>query len=554
MKSAREELLDVQKRLVKRFKRDIDESIGLLSPELAEYKKEYEREFRRYRISNKAELVGELVRSDVVFVADYHTLKHSQLTLVAILEEFLRAGRDIVLCVEMVETGRQDVLDAFMRGDVKDEEFLRQIDYEESWGFPWSNYRPVFEFAKKHDIRVVGINSRPARGKGGLKKRDGLAGEVVAGEVLANPGAAVVVHDGDLHIAAKHLPGEVALVLQGERGEKRFLRIFQNSERIYWKLAGTPGEQADVVRLRRDAFCVMSSTPLVKYQSYLNWEANRDELTPVISSNWMLSDQKSIDISEQMKEIIDTIAGFFEIKRDDLGDFQLYTTGDLDFFRQLRDDHRYSEKEIQDITVQILKGESYFITREHIIYLGNLSISHAAEEATHFIDHQCGGDLEGPLEQAQDFYYRAMREALGWLGSKVINPKRICTGEKDFRDFLERNAGRKLNPKQEQTRRISRYVVQHKTMERKLFKSRARKRTGRYPAPTLRNIYRLPVSLHLGVTHGLGYMLGEGLYNALLLGRVNKEEIRTLFYEKYQAPDRPFEVYMRCAERLEAAQ
>ncbi len=554
MKSARDELLEVQKRLVKRIKREIDESIGLLNPELAKYKKEYEQEFRRYRISDKVELVAELIRSDVIFVADYHTLKHSQLTLVAILDRLVRAGRDIVLCVEMVEIEQQDVLDAFMRGDVKDEEFLRQIDYEESWGFPWSNYRPIFEFAKKHAIRVVGINSRPAGGEGSLKERDGLAGEVVAKEVLANPRAAVVVHDGDLHIAAKHLPREVALVLEGERREKRFLMIFQNSERIYWKLAEPPNEQADVVRLRRDAFCVMSSTPLVKYQSYLNWEANREELTPVVSSNWMLSGQRSIDISEQMQETIDTIAGFFGIESDGLSDFQLYTTGDLDFFRQFREDNRYSEKEIQDITVQILKGESYFITRGHIIYLGNLSISHAAEEATHFIDHQCGGDLEGPLEQAQAFYYRTMREALGWLGSKVINPKRMCYKEKDFRDFLDENAGRKLPLKQEETRRICRYVVQHKKMERKLFKSRARKRTGRYPAPTLRKIYRLPVSLHLGVTHGLGYMLGDSLYHALLLGRVSKEEMRVLFYEKYQEPDRPFEVYMHYAERMEAAQ
>ena len=547
MKSAREELLDVQKRLVKRFKRDIDESIGLLSPELAEYKKEYEQEFRRYRISDKAELVGELIRSDVIFVADYHTLKHSQLTLVAILDELLRAGRDFVLCVELVEIGRQAVLDAFMRGDVKDEEFLRQIDYEESWGFPWSNYKPIFEFAKKHAIRVVGINSRPAGREGSLKERDGLAGEVVAKEALANPGAAVVVHDGDLHIAAKHLPGEVALVLQGERGEKRFLRIFQNSERIYWKLAGTPGEQADVVRLRRDAFCVMSSTPLVKYQSYFNWENNREELTPVVQSDWMLSREASLDYGEQVHRIVRTIAGFFEIGEEGLEDFTVYTTGDLDFLERLRENGEYTPDEVKDITVQILKNESYFITKGHILYLANLSLDHAAEEAAHFINHVCAGSAEEPLEYEADFYYRAMKETIGWLGSKVINLKRTCYKEKDFHDYLNENAGKKLPPYQEEIRRISRYVKQHKAMERRLFRKGARR-------PTLRRIFGLPISVHIGVTHALGYMLGDKLYFAMMSGDVKKEEIRRLFYEPLHEPGRAFELYMHYAERMEPIQ
>ncbi len=547
MPGTRLELLKIQKRLVQRIKSEIDESIGPLSPALRKYRKEYEREFARFEISGMQELLENLLRSDVVFVADYHTSHYSQQTLVKILDDLVRHDKEIVLCVEMVQIKHQAALDAFMRGDICDDEFLERIDYEHTWGFKWGNYKPIFDFAREHGIRVAGINYAQETPSHSLEQRDRRAAEVVAAEALAAPKSVVVVHDGDLHIAKKHLPRDVADILGKTRSKMRCMRVFQNNESVYWRLAERERERTEVVRLRRDSFCVINTTPLVKYQSYLNWEANSEELNPFISSNWMISEQKSLNYSDQLQEIICTIAEFFGIPRDGLDDFQLYTTGDLDFFRILRHDKTYTEKEIQNITVQVLKGESYFITRKHIIYLGNISLSHAAEEATHFIDHQCSGDLEDALEAHQAFYYRVMREAVGWLGSKIINNKRKCYREVDFEKFLAESAGKKLPPKLAETRRISRYVCQHKKMECKLF----RRRKSTNLKPTLKKIFRLPMNLHLGVTHALGYMLGDKFFYALAADEIGKNELKDLFYEDYSDPERPFEVYMHYTERMD---
>ncbi len=547
MPGTRLELLRIQKRLVQRIKGEIDESIGPLNPALRKYRKEYEREFARFEISDTSELLENMLHSNVIFVADYHTSRYSQQTLVKILHELIEHDKKIVLCIEMVQIKDQPVLDAFMRGDICDDEFLERIDYERTWGFKWGNYKPIFDFAREHGIRVAGINYTQEKRLQSLERRDRRAAKVVAAEALAAPQAVVVVHDGDLHVAKKHLPNTVADILKKKRNKMRCLRVFQNSESIYWQLAENGHEDIDAVRLGRDAFCVINTTPLVKFQSYLNWEANREELNPFISSNWMISGQKSLDYSEQLQEIIYTLADFFGIPRDGLDNFQLYTTGDLNFFRLLRQDKNYTEKEIQDITVQVLKGESYFITREHIIYLGNLSLSHAAEEATHFIDHQCSGDLEAAIEAHQAFYYRVMREAVGWLGSKIINHKRKCYIEADFEQFLVESTGKKLPPKLAETRRICRYVCQHKKMERKLF----RRRKSTPPKPTLKTIFRLPTNLHLGVTHALGYMLGEKFFHALADDKIGKEKLKGLFYEDYSDPERAFEVYMHYAEKLD---
>jgi len=537
--------MQIQKRLVNRIKREIDASIGALTPELRAYKRKYNAEFRHYHVSSKEELMEAVLAADIVFLGDYHTLRQSQQTLLKLLEEALPNRLDIVLALEMVQREDQAVLDEYMAGTISEDEFLKRIDYERTWGFPWNYYQPIFKAAKENCLRVVGINSHSEDERHMLEERDRVAAEAVAREALARQDALIVVFDGDLHVAAAHLPAKVKEILRGYGVKRKMLRIFQNSENIYWRLAENYNEQVDVVRLRRDAFCVINTTPLVKYQSYLNWESNREELKPVLKSNWLLSRDKSLNYSGQMRRIVHAIASFFEIREEGLDDFTVYTTGDLDFLERLRESGEYTPGEIQEITVQILKNESYFITKGHILYLANLSLDHAAEEAAHLINHVCAGSAEEPLVCEADFYYRAMKEAIGWLGSKVINPKRTCYREQDYYDFLKESAGKKLPPHEDEIRRISRYVKQHKAMERRLFK----KGGGR---PTLRRIFDLPISVHIGVTHALGYMLGDKLHYAMMSGDVKKDEMHRLFYEPLHEPGRAFELYMHYAERMES--
>lgn len=545
MKSARTHLLEIQKRLVGRIKREIDASIGALTPELRRYKRDYSAEFRHYHVSDKKELMKAVLESDIVFLGDYHTLRQSQRTLLKLLEEALPHRLDVALAMEMVGREHQGALDEYMGGKIRGEEFLKRIDYDKTWGFPWSYYRPIFKTAKENGLRVAGINSFSDGGGHALEERDRKAAEVVARETLARPEALIIVFDGDLHIAGRHLPARVREALAEFGVKRKMLRIFQNSEKIYWRLAENYNEQVDVVRLRRDAFCISNTTPLVKYQSYLNWENNREELAPAMQSDWLLSADKSLDYGEQMREIVRAIAGFFGIKEKGLEDFTVYTTGDLDFLERLRESGEYTAEEVTEITVQILKNESYFITKGHIIYLANLSLTHAAEEAAHFINHVCAGSPEEPLAQEEDFYYRAMTEAIGWLGSKVINQKRECYKEQDYYDFLEQKAGRKLSPREEEIRRISYYVKQHKAMERRLFKNGG-------TSPTLRKIFDLPTALHVGVAHALGYMLGDKMYYALMSKEVSKEEMRRLFRERLYRDGRAFELYMHYAARMKA--
>src|SRR5205807_537677 len=92
----------------------------------------------------------------------------------------------------------------------------------------------------------------------------------------------------------------------------------------------------------------------------------------------------------RFKELARIVARFLRLEgaalREALDGVQVYTAGDLSFLQTLSN-RGFSKKEIHTIERQILARESYYIPRARIAYLANLSVNHAAEEATHFHRH-----------------------------------------------------------------------------------------------------------------------------------------------------------------------
>ncbi len=587
--AARRELLAIQKRLWRRLKREIEASITDNPPNVEIYQEEYERDLRRYEaVSSKRELVEAAAAADLVYVGDYHTLPQAQKTLVKLLLALSKVRRQVVLAMEMVHAAHQPHLDAFCADAIDEGEFLRRIDYERSWGFPWQPYGEIFAVAKRRGVRVVGINSDPLEHTHDhLLERDFRTAQVIADEVAAQPEALVVVFDGDLHVARDHLPFLVGRALDERHlGERRQLIVHQNAEEIYWQLARERREQVNVVRLAPDAYCVLNASPIEKLHSYLNWVSERPALDPPLAtSHWEVpdgldelfgeeedddeSDDRGAEYAEQVHAMVVTVARFLGIERDDLDAFTLFTVNDLDFFDYLltgRGD--FTEVELEDIKRQILSNESYFIPKGDIIYLSDFSVVNAAEEGTHFLHHLCSGyRWDKPRGLETDFYFRVVTEALGFFGSKVIVPTRECWRERDCEIYLERHrtrererrrrrraeqAGQPFRPdetgvlaavpeervklllSQRLTLEASRLVLHHKQLERDYLEHGEWTSAGR--------ALTQPAELHLLITHMLGHMLGDKLYWGLVAGALDKKRLRDLFHEplerKHVARDR----------------
>src|SRR5207244_4520500 len=127
--------------------------------------------------------------------------------------------RKIIFATELVYSDQQAILDLFMAGEIGDTEFLKSVNYSETFGFNWANYKPIFDFARARKIPVIAIDHRgPPRQT--LYERDRRAARIICNVTLEHPETLIWVMIGDLHLAQTHLPRFVERDLAGRKQER----------------------------------------------------------------------------------------------------------------------------------------------------------------------------------------------------------------------------------------------------------------------------------------------------------------------------------------------
>lgn len=531
--SARVELLALHRRIWEENKRRIDSSTIDDTGELRRYRGAYTRACSTWReVSSFGVMADAASRANVVYVGDYHTSKQSQKVFLKLAKRLHDAGRPVVLALELLQKKQQAAVGRFLAGETGEAAFLEGIRFRKNWPFDnWENFRPIFEFARETGTHVAGIDAKIG-GPNSLSLRDAFAGEVIAKAIASNPGATVLVLIGDLHIAPSHLPAAVdrALAAAAEPRSKPVF-VYQNSERIYWKLAAAGLERsAEVVRVAGNSFCVMNTPPIILQQTYLNWLEREEDVLDYA------------DARTEFLTLLKRIAGFLRLPLPpEAEEVEVYTCGDLSFLHRLRARRVFREHEIEEIKRQIRSAESYFIPRSKMVYLANLSTNHAAEEASHYLKILCAPE-ELPTERSAAFYANALHEAVGFFGSKIINDRRKTPHEAEFKRLLA--SAETFGPI---ARRVARLVLAHKEIEKLVHGPRSADVLKKL-APTLGLIHKQPVDLFIGVTHALGYMLGEKLFYGMVAGTISKDFIRELYQDPFTRPGRARARYFELLE------
>lgn len=519
--SPREELLSIQKSLFRHNQRLIQESILVKEPDFERYERSYKRCVRRFQKPATIEaMIGACLKADIIYVGDYHTLQQSQRSFLRILKTVIKKNRNFSIGLELLHRRHQKVLDSYVAGKITEATFLKKVGLRKYWVFDlWGSFKPLFDFAKYHDIPLLAIDAAP---KGAdLKARDLATAKLVVKHLKQNPDKKMFVFIGDLHIAPPHLPEKVRQALRaGGVGTKREAILYQNAEAIYWKLAHQGLEHdTEVVQIDERSFCRMHTPPVITQRSYLNWlEHEEGELDYA-------------DAKHQFMELTERITHFLKI---DLGrereKVEVYTCGDLSFLEKIEKGRRFSKEEMETIKRHIVLSESYYISKLRLVYLSNLSINHAAEEAAHFIKHICSGE-EKPRHSFDAFYANILHEALGFFGSKIVNHQRKCYHERGYLQLIQYFQKMRSPGKRHLEYETALLAYQAKMME---------KRGEAFHDMDL--VVHNP-DLFFALTHALGYILGDKLYYALLKGVVTKADLRHLFYDPWKGDGKPFQVY-----------
>jgi len=517
--STREEIIALQKAILRNIKRKISEHLGEIPPEVQTFVADYKRSVRRYRsVSTRSELLSEICQSDVVLCGDYHTLGQAQRTILRILRDLHDRAHPCVLGLELAPATTQRHINAFLQGKTNQEQLRKAIKYDRIWGFPWARYGEILEFARNASIPVVALNT--STGRGGafptLAQRDLFVAKHVTKALRAYPDRLLLVMFGDLHLAPMHLPRKIKARLKNDfPDKKRVLTVYQNRETIYWQLAEDKlCEKVDVVRIDDEAFCICGVPPWVKLQSYLDWldGTNGEDLDDDEAPS-------SVVYEEVIFELATEIAQFLSVDNIELTDFVLYSCESEAFLDELE---VLRSKEGPNVFDLVAANNCLFFPRDHMIYLATGDINHAAQAAAEFIHYQLSGyDTEDPTLK-DGFYRRILRKALGYFGSMLINHKRKCWYFRDHHIFVERLARCKLDAPERQQRSISRMVLRHQSREDAFL-------AGTSNRLHLPSIYQGDLDCAYAISRALGYIMGDKLFKGLLQKVVSREEIRELF-------------------------
>jgi uncharacterized iron-regulated protein len=105
-----------------------------------------------------APLLEQISRTRVVFVGESHDqIEHHQIQ-VRLVQSLIAKGKNVVIAMEMFEGSQQPILDRWSQGVLTEEEFLKRVNWETTWGMDYELYKGILDEAKSHHLKVLALN------------------------------------------------------------------------------------------------------------------------------------------------------------------------------------------------------------------------------------------------------------------------------------------------------------------------------------------------------------------------------------------------------------
>ncbi len=424
-------------------------SLGSESTSIRRYGEKFSKSLPdQFKMSHLRKLLQSIDDHKIVLYGDFHSHKQCQRGLLRVLRAYIYTPdhAPVTLAVEMFRQKDQEVLNQWQAGNISDEELLRRTDYNTIWGFPWENYKPLLEFCRSHGIRFIGMNTDLA-GRDTLSVRDRAASKALKHYLQKNPKHKVFYIVGEYHLANEYLPKELTkLNLQNE-----ILRIVANTDKYFFLLPEDKIHRSDeYLELNPSFYCIINSPPWIKWQSHvLNEELKRIGYTAYISremSNLAYEDSydgiddDSFDIDWHLKVNIDHICRFLNIKPTN----QLYDNFCVSpHIDNAELEHLPLFAREAFVRQASRDGVALEFKRKQLI-MSDVSANHLAFAAGQIVFATLT-DIQERYDDSQSlFCLQVLKQFVGALANKVVNPKISLQTYKSVEEYLVAVKGRRL--------------------------------------------------------------------------------------------------------------
>jgi hypothetical protein len=175
---------------------------------------------------------------------------------------------------------------------------------------------------------------------------------------------------------------------------------------------------------------------------------------------------------------------------------------------------------------------------------------HGGEEAAHFVNMALKSEIferGGKVYPAADlFYVTVLEEAIGFFGSKLIDPSRNHFFETEFYRYHKKSPAvieRETPYGYREFREIIDFILLHKRFERSYHEYED------VPARLLDGVQSQGERFSI-LTHELGYFLGQQIYDGYHAGSIRRREVVKLFQRSFEPGGDALSVYLDLVERL----
>lgn len=93
-----------------------------------------------------------------VYVGESHDNPDAHKIQAQVIAALVKAGRKVVVGMEMYTRPIQPVLNEWSTGNMTEEEFIKKSEWKTQWGFEYSLYKPIFDVVKDNKLSLVGLN------------------------------------------------------------------------------------------------------------------------------------------------------------------------------------------------------------------------------------------------------------------------------------------------------------------------------------------------------------------------------------------------------------
>ncbi len=103
-------------------------------------------------------LLDDLRKVRIAYIGEMHASRAHHLIQLKVLKALSDKRNNLLVGMEMFEASYQSVLDQWSAGLLDETSFLKAVDWEKTWKFDFSLYRPILEFIRKRSLKLVGLN------------------------------------------------------------------------------------------------------------------------------------------------------------------------------------------------------------------------------------------------------------------------------------------------------------------------------------------------------------------------------------------------------------